>query len=125
VADGERAQRELGFVPRYSSRDAVLAYVSTRSPALPHRTRRPAREGGGEGRAGRRDASGRRRGAGAAGRPGLDVDAAARLWSRLYFAWHSNEVDEFGYDPKFTETILPFSRVPVHGVVAGRSGRRP
>jgi len=39
---------------------------------------------------------------------GLDVDSAARLWSRLYFAWHSEEVDEFGYDPKFAESILPF-----------------
>ena len=25
-----------------------------------------------------------------------------RLWSALYFAWHSEDVDEFGYDPKFT-----------------------
>src|SRR5262249_47847723 len=31
----------------------------------------------------------------------------ARLWSELYFSWHSEEVDEFGYDPKFTRTILP------------------
>jgi len=34
VADGERAQRELGFVPRHSSRDAVLAYVAYRRPRL-------------------------------------------------------------------------------------------
>jgi UDP-glucose 4-epimerase len=34
VADGERAQRELGFVPRYSSREAVLAYVAYRHPRL-------------------------------------------------------------------------------------------
>jgi UDP-glucose 4-epimerase len=34
VADGERAQRELGFVPRHSSRDAVLAYVKYRHPRL-------------------------------------------------------------------------------------------
>jgi len=34
VADGERAQRELGFVPRYSSREAVLAYVQYQKPRL-------------------------------------------------------------------------------------------
>jgi UDP-glucose 4-epimerase len=34
VADGERAHRELGFVPRYSSRDAVLAYVKYLHPRL-------------------------------------------------------------------------------------------
>jgi len=34
VADGERAQRELGVVPRHSSRDAVLAYVAYRHPRL-------------------------------------------------------------------------------------------
>jgi UDP-glucose 4-epimerase len=34
VADGERAQRELGFVPRHSSRDAVLAYAAYRRPRL-------------------------------------------------------------------------------------------
>jgi len=34
VADGERAQRDLGFVPRYSSRDAVLAYVNYSRPHL-------------------------------------------------------------------------------------------
>jgi len=32
VADGERAQRDLGFAPRYSSRDALLAYLSYRRP---------------------------------------------------------------------------------------------
>jgi len=43
--------------------------------------------------------------------PGADpvsLESLARLWSRFYFAWHSEEVDEFGYDPKFTETVLPF-----------------
>jgi UDP-glucose 4-epimerase len=34
VADGERAQRELGTTPRYSSRDSVLAYVAYRKPRL-------------------------------------------------------------------------------------------
>jgi UDP-glucose 4-epimerase len=32
VADGERARRELGFVPRYSSRDALVAYLGYRHP---------------------------------------------------------------------------------------------
>jgi 1-acyl-sn-glycerol-3-phosphate acyltransferase len=40
--------------------------------------------------------------------PGLGLESLAQLWSRFYFAWHSDEVDEFGYDPKFTETVLPF-----------------
>jgi len=39
---------------------------------------------------------------------GLTLESLARLWRRVYFAWHSEDVDEFGYDPKFTETILPF-----------------
>jgi UDP-glucose 4-epimerase len=34
VADGERAQRELGFVARHSSRDAVLAYIAYRRPRV-------------------------------------------------------------------------------------------
>ena len=34
VADGERAERELGFVPRHSSRESVLAYVAYRRPRL-------------------------------------------------------------------------------------------
>ncbi len=32
VADGARAERELGFRPRYSSRDALLAYLRYRHP---------------------------------------------------------------------------------------------
>ena len=32
VADGERARRELGFVPRHASRDALLAYLEYRHP---------------------------------------------------------------------------------------------
>jgi hypothetical protein len=32
VADGERARRELGFTPRYASRDALLAYIGYRHP---------------------------------------------------------------------------------------------
>jgi 1-acyl-sn-glycerol-3-phosphate acyltransferase len=46
------------------------------------------------------------------GRPpitsGLNLESLARLWSRFYFLWHSEDVDEFGYDRKFTETVLPF-----------------
>ncbi len=43
-----------------------------------------------------------------AGRAGLSWDRLARAWSAFYFEWHSEDVDEFGYDPKFTRTILPF-----------------
>jgi 1-acyl-sn-glycerol-3-phosphate acyltransferase len=39
---------------------------------------------------------------------GLDWARLAEAWSAFYFAWHSEEVDEFGYDPKFMRTILPF-----------------
>jgi 1-acyl-sn-glycerol-3-phosphate acyltransferase len=39
---------------------------------------------------------------------GLDWARLAETWSAFYFAWHSEEVDEFGYDPKFLRTILPF-----------------
>ena len=43
-----------------------------------------------------------------AGGAGLDWARLAEAWSAFYFAWHSEEVDEFGYDPRFTRTILPF-----------------
>ena len=43
-----------------------------------------------------------------AGRGGLTWENLARAWSAGYFSWHSKDVDEFGYDAKFTETILPF-----------------
>jgi len=32
VADGARARRELGFTPRYASRDSLLAYLGYRHP---------------------------------------------------------------------------------------------
>ena len=32
VADGEKAKRQLGFAPRYRSRDALLAYLAYRYP---------------------------------------------------------------------------------------------
>jgi 1-acyl-sn-glycerol-3-phosphate acyltransferase len=43
-----------------------------------------------------------------AGGEGLSWARLAEAWSAFYFAWHSEDVDEFGYDPKFTRTILPF-----------------
>ncbi len=43
-----------------------------------------------------------------AGRGGVNWARLAQVWSAFYFAWHSEEVDEFGYDPKFAQTILPF-----------------
>jgi 1-acyl-sn-glycerol-3-phosphate acyltransferase len=42
-----------------------------------------------------------------AGGSGVSWDNIARAWSAVYFSWHSEEVDEFGYDPKFLRTILP------------------
>jgi 1-acyl-sn-glycerol-3-phosphate acyltransferase len=42
-----------------------------------------------------------------AGGKGLDWARLAEAWSAFYFAWHSEDVDEFGYDPKFTQTVLP------------------
>jgi 1-acyl-sn-glycerol-3-phosphate acyltransferase len=37
----------------------------------------------------------------------LTWENLARLQGALYFAWHSEQVDEFGYDPRFAETIRP------------------
>jgi UDP-glucose 4-epimerase len=37
IADGAKAARELGFHPRHSSRDALLAYLAYRHPAMPAR----------------------------------------------------------------------------------------
>jgi 1-acyl-sn-glycerol-3-phosphate acyltransferase len=42
-----------------------------------------------------------------AGRHGVTWENVAALWSAAYFSWHSEEVDEFGRDPKYTETIRP------------------
>ena len=44
----------------------------------------------------------------AAGLSGVSWDRVATLLAAAHFAWHSEETDEFGYDPKFTETIRPF-----------------
>jgi 1-acyl-sn-glycerol-3-phosphate acyltransferase len=42
--------------------------------------------------------------------PGL-LPALARLWRTAYFAWHSEETDEFGHDPKFADTIRPLFEI--------------
>jgi 1-acyl-sn-glycerol-3-phosphate acyltransferase len=42
-----------------------------------------------------------------AGIGGASWENLARLSRALYFAWHSEEVDEFGYDRRFTETLRP------------------
>ncbi len=41
-------------------------------------------------------------------RGGLTWENAATLWASVYFGWHSAEVDEFGFDPKFNDSIRPF-----------------
>jgi 1-acyl-sn-glycerol-3-phosphate acyltransferase len=41
------------------------------------------------------------------GREGLRWPTLARLWKEVYFSWHSEETDEYGYDPKFADTIRP------------------
>ena len=38
---------------------------------------------------------------------GLSWANLARLQRAVYFAWHSEDVDEFGSDRRFTETLLP------------------
>jgi len=42
-----------------------------------------------------------------AGLGGLTWENIAQLQRALYFAWHSEEVDEFGYDQRFADTIRP------------------
>jgi 1-acyl-sn-glycerol-3-phosphate acyltransferase len=42
-----------------------------------------------------------------AGSGALTWENLARLQGALYFAWHSEDVDEFGYDPRFAEAIRP------------------
>jgi 1-acyl-sn-glycerol-3-phosphate acyltransferase len=34
-------------------------------------------------------------------------DTVARAMAALYFSWHSEEVDDFGFDRRFTETLRP------------------
>lgn len=43
----------------------------------------------------------------AAGVDALSIEAMARWQRDLYFSWHSAEVDEFGFDRRFTETLRP------------------
>ena len=43
-----------------------------------------------------------------AGTGGLGWANLARLQSALYFAWHSDDVDDFGSDRRFAETLEPF-----------------
>jgi len=42
-----------------------------------------------------------------AGARGLDWTSLARLQRAFYFAWHSEEADEFGWDQRFAETLEP------------------
>ena len=79
-----------------------------------------------------------------AGLSGINWTTLAQLQKALYFAWHSEDVDEFGADRRFTESVLPFfeflytvwwrvettgiERVPERGpglIVANHSGVLP
>jgi 1-acyl-sn-glycerol-3-phosphate acyltransferase len=79
-----------------------------------------------------------------AGLSGVNWTTLAQLQKALYFAWHSEDVDEFGADRRFTESLLPFfeflytvwwrvettgiERVPERGpglIVANHSGVLP
>jgi 1-acyl-sn-glycerol-3-phosphate acyltransferase len=42
------------------------------------------------------------------GRRAFTWERVARLWAELYFAWHAEDPDDFGYDPVFTGTFMPF-----------------
>jgi 1-acyl-sn-glycerol-3-phosphate acyltransferase len=42
-----------------------------------------------------------------AGLAGLSWESLARLQAALYFAWHTDEPDDFGYDPVFADTWRP------------------
>jgi 1-acyl-sn-glycerol-3-phosphate acyltransferase len=44
----------------------------------------------------------------ALGLSGVSWDRVARVLSAAHFSIHSEETDEFGYDPKFMETLRPF-----------------
>ena len=41
----------------------------------------------------------------------LSWERLAALMSAAHFAWHSEEVDDFGYDPRFAETVRPLLEV--------------
>jgi 1-acyl-sn-glycerol-3-phosphate acyltransferase len=38
---------------------------------------------------------------------GVTWENTARLLATIYFSWHTEEVDEFGYDRRFTQTLMP------------------
>jgi len=38
---------------------------------------------------------------------GLDWERLSRMLNAVYFSWHSEEVDDFGYDPRFADRIQP------------------
>jgi 1-acyl-sn-glycerol-3-phosphate acyltransferase len=40
-------------------------------------------------------------------RGGLSWEKVARFWSDVYFSYHSEDVDEFGHDARFSETLMP------------------
>ena len=42
------------------------------------------------------------------GRRAFTWERVARLWAEIYFAWHTEDPDDFGYDPVFTRTFMPF-----------------
>ncbi len=41
------------------------------------------------------------------GTRGVSWENVARAMAAFYFSWHSEEVDDFGFDRKFTETLRP------------------
>ena len=42
------------------------------------------------------------------GRRAFTWERVARLWAEIYFTWHTEDPDDFGYDPVFTRTFMPF-----------------
>ena len=40
-------------------------------------------------------------------RTGISWEKAARFWGDVYFSYHSEDVDEFGHDARFAETLMP------------------
>jgi len=42
------------------------------------------------------------------GRRAVGWDPLGKIWRAAYFSYHSEDVDEFGYDRKYLETIRPF-----------------
>jgi 1-acyl-sn-glycerol-3-phosphate acyltransferase len=43
-----------------------------------------------------------------AGGAAFNWEAVGKLLRSLYFTWHSEDVDEFGFDPKLNESLEPF-----------------